>query len=57
MTQEIDKLQVEFIPYNCEASKDTYDLDKIIYDLDSKIQLLSSRADELDYLEPVFTRG
>ena len=50
MTQEIDKLQVDLIPYDCETSKDIYDLDKIIYDLDSKIQLLSSQADRIDYL-------
>lgn len=53
MMQEIDKLQVELIPYDSEASNDIYDLDKIIYDLDSKIQLLSSQADGLDYLVAV----
>lgn len=50
MTSEINKLQVELIPYNCETSKDICDLDKIIYGLDSKIQLLSNHADGLDYL-------
>lgn len=47
---EQDHLQIELTPYN-EAKFDAeYDLDKIIYDLDSQIDLLSSQADKFDYL-------
>lgn len=47
---EQDHLQIELTPYN-EAEFDAeFDLDKIIYDLDAQIDLLSSQADKFDYL-------
>ncbi len=48
--REMDNLQVELQQYNESAFNLEYDLDRIIYDLDSHIDLLSSRADKLDYL-------
>lgn len=48
--QDTNQLKIELTPYGGEAVKDSYDLDKIIYDLDSQIKLLSSQADGLDYL-------
>ena len=44
--REMDNLQVELQKYNSIE----YDLDRIIYDLDSHIDLLLSQADKLDYL-------
>jgi hypothetical protein len=48
--QDIEKLQISLTPYNENYANDEYDLDKIIFSLDSKIELLSSQADRLDYL-------
>jgi hypothetical protein len=50
---ETDNLQIELKPYSEAPLNAEYDLDKIIYDLDSQIDLLSSQADELDYLVSV----
>lgn len=47
---ETDNLQIELKPYSEAMLNAEYDLDKIIYDLDSKIDLLSSQADKFDYL-------
>lgn len=47
---EMDKLQIALRPYNETLGKEEFDLDRIIYDLDSQIDLLSSQADKLDYL-------
>lgn len=47
---ERDSLQIELKPYNEATLKAEYDLDKIMYDLDSQIDLLSSQADKFDYL-------
>ena len=48
---EIDKnMQIELNQYTDDNIKANYDIDKIIFDLDSKIDLLSSQADNLDYL-------
>jgi len=46
----MENLQIELVPYNEMLLKPEYDLDKIIYDLDSQINLLSSQADKYDYL-------
>ena len=47
---ETDNLQIELKPYDEATFNGEYDLDKIIYDLDSQIDLLSSQADKFDYL-------
>lgn len=47
---EADNLQIELKPYNDAGVNAEYDLNKIIYDLDSQIDLLSSHADQFDYL-------
>ena len=47
---EMDNLQIEIKPYSEVTLNSEYDLDKIIYDLDSQINLLSGQADKLDYL-------
>lgn len=39
---ETDNLQIELKPYSEAMLNAEYDLDKIIYDLDSRIDLLSS---------------
>ena len=49
----MDNLQIVLSPYNEKPSKAEYDLDRIICDLDSQIDLLSSNADKLDYLVSV----
>jgi hypothetical protein len=48
--REIDNLQVELQQYNERTFNSEYDLHRIIYDLDSKIDLLSNQADKYDYL-------
>lgn len=48
--RKTDNLQVELQQYHASAYISEYDLDRIIYDLDSHIDLLSSQADKLDYL-------
>ena len=48
--KEMDNLQVELKEYNESTFNAEYDLDRIIYDLDSQIDLLSSQADQYDYL-------
>ena len=45
----MDQLQISLVPYKEMESNSEYDLDKIIYDLNSQIELLSSQADSLDY--------
>lgn len=47
---ETDNLQIELKPYDEATFNGEHDLDKIIYDLDSQIDLLSSQADKFDYL-------
>ncbi|NLL04703.1 MAG: hypothetical protein GX270_02710 [Clostridiaceae bacterium] len=46
----MDNLQVELQQYNESTFNSVYDLDRIIYDLDSHVDLLSSQADKIDYL-------
>lgn len=48
--KEIGNLQVEIQSYSENVFKSEFDLDRIIYDLDSKVDLISSHADHLDYL-------
>lgn len=48
---ELNHLKLELIPY--KELKPEYDLDKIIYDLDEKIDILSSQADSFDYIVAV----
>jgi len=48
--REMDNLQVELQQYNESTFNSEYDLDRIIYDLDSRMDLLSSQADKLDYV-------
>lgn len=47
---ETDNLQIELKPYSEATINAEYDLDRIIFDLDSQIDLLSSQADNFDYL-------
>ncbi len=47
---ETDNLQVELQQYNESKFDSEYNLDRIIFDLDSQIDLLSSQADKYDYL-------
>lgn len=50
MKKELENLHVELQQYKESVFNTEYDLDRIIYDLDSHISLLSSQADKLDYL-------
>lgn len=50
---ETDNLQIELKPYSEATINAEYDLDRIIFDLDSQIDLLSSQADNFDYLVSV----
>lgn len=43
-------IKYELIPYDSVTDKQEFDLDKIIYDLDCEIDLLSNKADNLDYV-------
>ena len=45
-----NRLEISTIPYGQCMSDTDFDLDRIIYDLDGQIDLLSSQADTLDYL-------
>ena len=47
---EMNNLQVELQQYHESTFSSEYDLNRIIYDLDSNIDLLSSKADKPDYL-------
>ncbi|NMD38528.1 MAG: hypothetical protein GYA87_07625 [Christensenellaceae bacterium] len=44
------QLQIKLLPYEDVAFKNEFDLDKIIFGLNSQIDLLSSQADKYDYL-------
>lgn len=50
MKNDID---IGLIPYESNMSNPEFDLDRIIYDLNGQIDLLSSQADNLDYLVAV----
>lgn len=45
-----NRLEISTIPYGQCMSDTDFDLDRIIYDLDGQIDLLSGQADTLDYL-------
>jgi hypothetical protein len=47
---DISDLQIEILPYDKPSQVKDFDIDRIIYDLDSQIDFLSSQADKLDYL-------
>jgi hypothetical protein len=50
MTKEDFEINYELIPYEGIVESNDSDFDKIIFDLDEEIDLLSSQADKLDYL-------
>ena len=50
---EKKQLQIELMLDNEMAVENEYDFDKIIFDLDSQVDLLSSQADKYDYLVSV----
>lgn len=43
-------LEYKLIPYNSKDEIEEFNIDEIIFELDSKIDLLSSKADKYDYL-------
>ncbi|MDL2232509.1 hypothetical protein LJC63_02875 [Ruminococcaceae bacterium OttesenSCG-928-L11] len=43
-------LKIDLMPYSGQASSDQYDLDRILFDLDAQLALLTSDADSADYL-------
>lgn len=45
-----DSFSYELIPYDSFIGSKEFDFDKTIYDLNSQIELLSSQADNLDYI-------
>lgn len=47
---EIKDLQIELKPYREGAFDPKYDVDQLLFDLESDLDLLSSHADSLDYL-------
>lgn len=49
-TSDNEFLQIELTPYHTINIENKNDLDQVIFDLDSKIGLLSSQADKYDYL-------
>lgn len=48
--EEISDIEYELIPCDGFIGSKEFDLDKTIYDLNSRIKLLSSQADKLDYI-------
>ena len=53
MSEDYTNLKYELIPYDNFVGSDAFDFDKTIYDLNSQIELLSSQADNLDYIVAV----
>lgn len=49
MSERVD-IRYELIPYDGFIGSQEFDFDKTIYDLNSQIELLSSHADNLDYV-------
>lgn len=45
-----NQLHIKLEPYEKDSTKNEYDLDGLIFNLDSQIELLSSKADNFDYL-------
>lgn len=50
MIDTTTELQIEIMSYDNLEKSVAYDLDRLLFDLDSKIALLSNQADNLDYL-------
>lgn len=50
MSEENLDIKYELIPYDGFIGAQKYDFDKVIYDLNSQIELLSSQTDNLDYI-------
>ena len=50
MSKENVDIKYELIPYDGFIGSKEFDFDKAIYDLNSQIELLSSQADNLDYV-------
>lgn len=50
MSKKNGDIKYELIPYDDFIVSQEFDFDKIIYDLNSQIELLSSQADDLDYI-------
>ena len=50
MSEDNFDVKYELIPYDGFIGSKDFDFDKIIYDLNSQIELLSSQADNLDYV-------
>lgn len=48
--KDMEQLQINLTPHEKLAINNEFDLDKIIFDLDGQIELLSSQADNFDYL-------
>lgn len=53
MNEELQEIKCELIPYDEFVGSEAFDFDKGIYDLNSQIDLLSSHADNLDYIVAV----
>lgn len=53
MSEDYTNLKYELIPYDNFVGSDAFDFNKNIYDLNSQIELLSSQADNLDYIVAV----
>lgn len=50
MSEDIFDIKCKLIPYDSFIGSKDFDFDKISYDLNSQIELLSSQADNLDYV-------
>lgn len=50
MSEDNFDIKCELIPYDGFIGSQKFDFDKIIYDLNSQIELLSCQADNLDYI-------
>ena len=50
MSEDNSDIKCELIPYDGFIGSQKFDFDKIIYDLNSQIELLSCQADNLDYI-------
>lgn len=47
---EMEQLQIKLVPHDKMAASGSYDLDRIIFDLDGQMELLTNRADNFDYM-------
>ena len=53
MSKKNVDIKYELIPYDDFIGSKEFDIDKTIYDLNSQIELLSNKADNLDYIVAV----